>query len=105
LHLFFLSGYLVVLSHYPFFLQPLPRLKFRIAGKMASQWRERWIAGQAKGIEITERIKDAERSGAPAKFQPEQILQLFKLACDDPRDYARPISHWTGRELAEELVK
>jgi hypothetical protein len=31
LHLFFLSGYLVVLSHYPFFLQPLPRLKFRIA--------------------------------------------------------------------------
>ncbi|UXE59628.1 MAG: hypothetical protein KA717_28260 [Woronichinia naegeliana WA131] len=30
---------------------------------------------------------------------------MFKLACDDPRDYARPLSHWTGRELAEELVK
>ena len=74
LHLFVLSVSLFVLSHYPCFLQPLPRLKFRIAGKMASQWRERWIAGQAKGIEITERIKDAERSGAPAKFKPEQIL-------------------------------
>ena len=36
--------------------------KLKISRKMASQWRERWIAGQAKGIEITERIKDAERS-------------------------------------------
>jgi hypothetical protein len=46
---------------------------------MASQWRERWIAGQKSEIEITERIKDAERSGAPAKFKPEQILKLFNL--------------------------
>ena len=41
---------------------------------------------------MTERIKDAERSGAPAKFKPAQILQLFKLACDDLRDYARPLN-------------
>ena len=47
-----------------------------------------------RGIEITERIKDAERSGAPAKFKREQILKLFKLACDDPKNYERPISHW-----------
>ena len=79
--------------------------KLKISRKMASQWRERWIAGQKSEIEITERIKDAERSGAPAKFKPEQILKLFKLACDDPKNYERPISHWTGRELAEELVK
>ena len=32
-------------------------------------------------------------------------MKLFKLACDDPKNYERPISHWTGRELAEELVK
>ncbi|UXE59677.1 MAG: hypothetical protein KA717_28585 [Woronichinia naegeliana WA131] len=57
---------------------------------MASQWRERWIAGQKSEIEITERIKDAERSGAPAKFKREQILKLFKLACDDPKNYG----HW-----------
>ena len=48
--------------------------KLKISRKMASQWRERWIAGQKSEIEITERIKDAERSGAPAKFKPEQIL-------------------------------
>jgi hypothetical protein len=32
-------------------------------------------------------------------------LKLLKLACDDPKNYERPISHWTGRELAEELVR
>ncbi|UXE60525.1 MAG: helix-turn-helix domain-containing protein [Woronichinia naegeliana WA131] len=83
----------------------LTQERLKISRKMASQWRERWIAGQKSEIEITERIKDAERSGAPAKFKREQILKLFKLACDDPKNYERPISHWTGRELAEELVK
>jgi hypothetical protein len=33
--------------------------KLKISRKMASQWRERWIAGQKSEIEITERIKDA----------------------------------------------
>ena len=53
---------------------------------------------------VVERLQDAERSGAPAKFELEQILHLFKLACDDPGEYNRPISHWSARELADELV-
>ena len=27
------------------------------------------------------------------------------MACDDPAEYERPISHWTQRELAEEAIK
>jgi putative transposase len=50
------------------------------------------------------RLQDAERSGAPATFSLEQILQLFALACEQPETYGRPISHWTARELAEEMV-
>ena len=34
-----------------------------------------------------------------------QILQLFAIACEKPENYGRPISHWTSRELADEVVK
>lgn len=54
---------------------------------------------------VVERLQDAERSGAPARFELEQVLHLFKLACDDPADYDRPISQWTNRELADEMVR
>lgn len=76
-----------------------------ISRKMARLWRERWIERQATGIAVVERLQDAERSGAPATFELEQILHLFKLACDDPADYDRPLSHWSARELADEMVK
>ncbi|HEY6406704.1 MAG TPA: hypothetical protein VIY29_04460, partial [Ktedonobacteraceae bacterium] len=31
-----------------------------------------------------------------------QICQLIALACEQPKE--RPISHWSGRELAEEVM-
>ena len=40
---------------------------------------------------------------APATFSLEQIVQLFALACEPPEDYGRPISEWTGHELADEM--
>jgi putative transposase len=79
--------------------------ELNISRTMARQWRERWLAGAGRDLGVEERLQDAERCGAPAKFEPEQVLQLFKLACDAPSDYARPISHWSNRELAEELVE
>lgn len=79
--------------------------QLNISRKMARMWRERWIERQAAGMAVVERLQSAERSGAPATFELEQILRLFKLACDDPADYNRPISQWTARELADELVK
>ena len=33
------------------------------------------------------------------------MTQLVALACEDPADCGRPISHWTARELADELIK
>jgi len=66
----------------------------------------------AKSIELSqkdipggERLADAERPGGPMRFSLEQILQLFAIACEPPEDYGRPISHWTPRELASEMVK
>lgn len=52
---------------------------------------------------IVEALTDSPRSGTPATFTPEQIVQMVAVACEDPRDSGRPVSHWTPREVAEEV--
>jgi putative transposase len=55
---------------------------------------------------VEEVLADAPRSGAPATFTPEQVVQIVALACEVPREGSgRPVTHWTPRELADEAVK
>ncbi len=68
-------------------------------------WRQRWSASENLDLSPEERLSDLERPGAPAKFSLEQVTQLYAIACEDPQASERPISQWTSRELAEELVK
>lgn len=79
--------------------------ELEISRDMARHWRNRWIALTERSLPVSERLQDAERRGAPAKFSMEQVIQLFAIACDQPEQYERPISHWTAQELADELVK
>lgn len=72
---------------------------------MSRLWRRRWLELSPRGVPVTARLQDAPRPGAPATFSLEQITQLYALACDPPEKYGRPISHWSPRELADELVK
>jgi transposase len=72
---------------------------------MARRWRHRWLELSERKLPVIERLQDTERCGAPAKFSMEQVVELFALACCEPEDCSRPISHWTARELAEEMVK
>jgi len=73
--------------------------------QMARLWRNRWFETEGKELSILQRLQDQERVGAPAKFSMEQIIELFALACSPPEHYGRPISHWTSRELADEIIK
>lgn len=54
---------------------------------------------------IEELLADLPRPGCPGKFTAEQLTQLLALACEPPEKSGRPITHWTGWELADELVK
>ena len=78
--------------------------ELQISRDMARLWRVRWLELSQKDVAVVERLQDAERAGAPATFSLEQILHLFALACERPDVYGRPISDWTARELAEELI-
>jgi transposase len=84
----------------------------------ASIWRERWLAAtptllvaEAEGIGrqewlglIETILSDAPRTGSPATFTPEQIVQIVAVACEDPEHSGRPITHWIPRELADEVI-
>jgi transposase len=85
----------------------------------AGKWRGRWIeaeprlsAVEAEGLdekELTAWVKaelsDAPRPGTADTFTPEQLVQVVAVACEDPRESDREITHWTRRELAEEVIQ
>jgi putative transposase len=69
------------------------------------KWRMHWIGLQAVSLEdlsVDERLADLPRPGRPSQITAEQTCQLIALACEQPKE--RPISHWTGREIAEEVM-
>lgn len=77
--------------------------ELNISRDMARLWRNRWLELSTQDIPALERLVDAPRVGGPSTFSLEQILQLFAIACEPPQTYGRPISHWTSRELADEM--
>jgi len=79
--------------------------ELKISRDMARTWRRRWIDSADSEISTEKRLQDASRSGRPPTFSIEQLTHLYAIACKDPRDSGRPISHWTNRELADELMK
>ena len=50
-------------------------------------------------------LRDWPRSGCPGKFTAEQVTQVLAVACEPPEDSGRPVTHWTPRELADEVTK
>lgn len=74
-----------------------------VSATMVRWWRRRWRESDAGDAEA--RLRDAPRSGAPAVYTPEQICAIVALACEDPADSGRPISHWTQQEIADEAIK
>ena len=49
-------------------------------------------------------LSDAPRSGSPGKFTAEEVTQVLAVACEPVEKSDRPVTEWTGRELADELV-
>ena len=73
---------------------------------MVRRWRERWLVCQAASLEdlpVIDRLTDAPRPGTPVRITDDQVAQIVALACEPPADAQRPISQWTGREIADEI--
>ena len=82
--------------------------ELKISVDMVALWRERWLALAAVGLDdlsVEERLEDLPRPGAPSGLSADQLCQIEQMACEAPEKAGRPISQWTGREIADELMK
>jgi transposase len=71
-------------------------------------WRNRWLSFAfipLSDLSLDERLSDVPRSGRPIQITAEQRCQIVALACEAPKEAGRPISQWTGREIADEVIK
>ena len=86
--------------------------------KQVGLWRRRWqlsfdalVAMECREPRaalrraIEDVLSDAARNGTAGKFTAEQVTLILTVACEPPDQCGRPIDHWTGRELADEVVK
>ena len=81
-------------------------------------WRRRWVKAEEVLAEAEQEIEvkeyrqlvrniltDNSRSGSPGKFSAEQLCQIIAVACQLPEEVDCPVTHWTPRELANEVIK
>jgi putative transposase len=85
---------------------------------MVGVWRRRWVRGFQRLVLVEcgekssalpramERfLSDSPRRGWAGKFSAEQVAQIIAVACEPPEKCGRPVTHWTPRELADEVKK
>src|SRR5258708_39017455 len=72
--------------------------------KTVRYWRKRWREAP-DGQSVPERLCDAPRSGAPATYTPEQICAVIAMTYEEPSERARPISHCSQRQIAQEAIR
>jgi len=90
---------------------------FGVSDPTIRLWRTRWVHAipqlAAADVEADEETLDgllqqawheAPRGGRPATFTPEQRCHIVAVACEAPADSGRPVTHWTPRAFAEEVI-
>jgi putative transposase len=83
--------------------------------KAVQHWREKWererevrqVGEETDELKetVAQVLHDDYRSGTPATFTAEQVVQIIAVACEDPHSSGYPISHWTPKEIAQEVIK
>ncbi len=80
----------------------------KVTSETVRLWRNRWVKLQDISLDdlsLEDRLQDAPRPGAPARITADQRCRIEALACEKPEGSGRPITHWTAREIADELKK
>jgi len=72
------------------------------------RWRNRWVKAQGisfDDLSAEDRLQDMPRPGAPPRITADQRCKIEALACEIPEHSGRPISQWTAREIADEVME
>ena len=82
--------------------------ELKVSINTAQRWRNRFAKAlkiSYNDLSLEERLLDGPRPGAPARITTDQRCKIESLACETPENSDRPISHWTAREIADEVMK
>jgi putative transposase len=90
---------------------------FGVSDPTIRLWRARWVQAtpqlvaaeveadeETLGAILQQVLRDTPRRGRHATFTPEQLCHIVAVACEAPADSGRPVTHWTPRELAAEVI-
>lgn len=80
----------------------------KVSSETVRLWRNRWVKLQDISLDdlsLGDRLQDAPRPGAPAQITADQRCWIEALACEKPEGSERPITHWSAREIAAEVMK
>jgi putative transposase len=82
--------------------------ELKVSINTAQRWRNRFAKAQTipyDDVSLEDRLQDGPRPGAPARISADQRCKIEALACEKPEHSERPISQWTAREIADEVMK
>jgi len=74
-----------------------------VGAHTVTHWIKRWLDSESETI--AERLQDLPRPGAPDTITPEQWCRIIAMSCEKPSKYGLPITDWTHRELANEIIR
>ena len=80
----------------------------KVSINTAQRWRNRFAKAQTisyEDLSLEDRLQDGPRPGAPSRITADQRCQIGALACEKPEKSGRPISQWTAREIADEVLE
>lgn len=94
-------------------------LRLGVDRQRVRRWRTRWVsneerlaAAEREGASdkdlaklLQELLADDPRPGGPVTFTAEHLTQIIAVACELPEECGRPVTHWTPRELTDEVIK
>jgi putative transposase len=82
--------------------------ELKVSINTAQRWRNRFAKAQEisyADLSLEDRLQDGPRPGAPSRITADQRCKIESLACETPENSERPISRWTAREIADEVMK
>ena len=82
--------------------------ELKVSINTAQRWRNRFAKAQKisyDDLSLEDRLQDGPRPGAPSRITADQRCKIEALACETPENSERPISQWTAREIADEVMK
>lgn len=78
-----------------------------ISNEMVQKWRQRWLSLRElplTELSVEQRLRDLPRCGCPGRITAEQYAEIIAVACEPPEQSGRPITHWSVRELVDEVI-